>query len=138
MKTFNQPMCVVNPELVEHIAPLAGGQADIMRRIGISWNSWLKIVAGLPVRHSLGERLKARILSVAHEIDGLRTIFPAANGGVDQAALGAAFLLPGSELDLNCGASRSAQDSRRHERHRVAGRPSPHERSAAGVHYEAR
>ena len=30
MKTFNQPMCVVNPERVEHIAPLAGGQADLI------------------------------------------------------------------------------------------------------------
>ncbi|MBW7946748.1 MAG: hypothetical protein H3C60_10015 [Sphingomonadaceae bacterium] len=70
-------MCIVNPALVEDIAPLAGSQSKIMRRAGISWNSWIKVSAGLPIRVSVGRRLKERILQRAHESDGLRRKFPA-------------------------------------------------------------
>lgn len=94
VKQAKQRMCIINPELVDDIAPLVGGQAEIMCRIGISWNSWIKIVGGLPVRHSLGERFKARILATAEEIDGFRRKFPSTGGGFDRAAMADAFLLP--------------------------------------------
>ena len=94
MKQHKQRMCIINPMLVEDIVPLAGGQADIMCRIGISWNSWIKILAGQPVRQSLGERLRTRILAAAEGIEGFGAKFPAAGGGLDRAALAAAFLLP--------------------------------------------
>lgn len=88
-------MCIVNPALVEDIAPLAGSQSKIMRRAGISWNSWIKVSAGLPIRVSVGRRLKERILQRAHESDGLRRKFPAETAdGLDRAALDAAFLRP--------------------------------------------
>ena len=94
MKQQTQRMCIVNPMLVEDIAPLIGGQTKIMGRVGISWNSWTKIVGGLPVRQSLGERFRARILRSADELDGLRAKFPAPSGDIDRDALAAAFLLP--------------------------------------------
>lgn len=88
-------MCIVNPALVADIAPLAGSQSEIMRRAGISWNSWIKVCAGLPIRVSVGRRLKARILPRAHESEGLRRRFPAETmGDIDRAALDAAFLRP--------------------------------------------
>jgi hypothetical protein len=82
VKQHKQRMCIINPMLVEDIVPLAGGQADIMCRIGISWNS------------SLGERLRTRILAAAEGIEGFGAKFPAAGGGLDRVALAAAFLLP--------------------------------------------
>lgn len=88
-------MCIVNPALVAEIAPLTGSQSEIMRRAGISWNSWIKVSAGLPIRVSVGRRLKARILPRAHESEALRRRFPAETmDGIDRAALDAAFLRP--------------------------------------------
>ena len=87
-------MCIVNPALVADIAPLTGSQSDIMRRAGISWNSWIKITGGLPVRHSLAHRFKARVLATAEEVEGFRRKFPSPCGGIDRAALDDAFLLP--------------------------------------------
>lgn len=94
MKQGKGGMCIVNPALVADIAPLVGGQAQIMCRIGISWNSWIKIARGQPVRYSLGARFKARVIAAADQAAGLRRKFPSACGEVDRAALDAAFLMP--------------------------------------------
>jgi hypothetical protein len=55
-------MCIVDPALVSAIEPLIGGQAAIMQRCGISWNSWIKIVGGLPVTLAVAERLRVNVL----------------------------------------------------------------------------
>ena len=89
-----QRMCIVNPDLVDEIGHLVGGQCEIMTRIGISWNSWTKIASGLPVRHSLAHRFKARVLAAAERSEGFHRKFPLAGGGLDYAALDDAFLLP--------------------------------------------
>lgn len=94
MTQGKQRMCVVNPALVGDIVHLVGGQCEIMTKIGISWNSWIKITGGLPVRRSLAQRFKARVLAAAEEIEGFRRKFPSACGGLDHAALDEAFLLP--------------------------------------------
>lgn len=94
MSEGKQRMCVVNPELVDDIGHLVGGQCEIMTKIGISWNSWVKITSGLPVRRSLAHRFKARVLASADGIEGFRRKFPSASGGLDHAALDDAFLLP--------------------------------------------
>ncbi|MEI9927328.1 MAG: hypothetical protein WDN44_05955 [Sphingomonas sp.] len=85
-------MCIVNSALVEDLAPLAGSQAAVMEKLGISWNSWIKIVAGLPIRRSVGLRVKERALAV----EGIKRRFPSASApdGIDRAALDDAFLLP--------------------------------------------
>ncbi|MDB5576263.1 MAG: hypothetical protein JWR80_1439 [Bradyrhizobium sp.] len=57
-------MCIVNSALVEELAPIAHSQAAVTEKLGISWNSWIKIVAGLPVRRSLGLRLEERVLAL--------------------------------------------------------------------------
>ncbi|MDZ3831478.1 MAG: hypothetical protein U0S50_06640 [Sphingopyxis sp.] len=93
MKEVKQRMCVINPALVDDIAPLVGGQADIMRRIGISWNTWIKINGGHPVRYSLAQRLKARVVANAEQVETLGRKFPSECGGVDRDALDDAFLL---------------------------------------------
>lgn len=95
MSQKKQRMCVVNPELVNEIGHLVGGQSEIMTRIGISWNSWVKIASGLPVRLSLAHRFKARVLASADGIEGFHRKFPLPGGGLDHAALDDAFLLPG-------------------------------------------
>ncbi len=87
-------MCIVNPALVDDILPVVGKQAEIMGKVGISWNSWIKIVGGQPIRHSLGERFRARILADADDIEGFRCKFPSGRGEVDTVALEDAFLLP--------------------------------------------
>jgi hypothetical protein len=94
-------MCIVNPALVDDIASLVGGQSDIMTRIGISWNTWTKITGGHPVRYSLGERLKARIVANAEEVETFGRKFPADCGGVDRDALGDAFLLTNASTPPN-------------------------------------
>ena len=55
-------MCIVDPALVSAIEPLVGGQSAIMQRCGISWNSWIKIVGGLPVTLAVAERLRVNVL----------------------------------------------------------------------------
>jgi hypothetical protein len=89
-------MCIVNRDLVEDLEPLVGSQAEVMQRLGISWNSWIKIVAGLPVRRSVGQRLKERTLAQAAALDGLKNKFPCtvAPDGINRAALDSAFMLP--------------------------------------------
>jgi hypothetical protein len=89
-------MCIVNRELVEDLEPLVGSQAEVMQRLGISWNSWIKIVAGLPVRRSVGQRLKERALAQAATVQGLRTKFPCSSApdGINRAALESVFMAP--------------------------------------------
>lgn len=92
-------MCIVNRDLVEDLEPLVGSQAEVMQRLGISWNSWIKIVAGLPVRRSVGQRLKERTLAHAAALDGLKSKFPCnvAPDGLNRAALDSAFMLPAAK-----------------------------------------
>ena len=89
-------MCIVNRELVEHLEPLVGSQAEVMQRLGISWNSWIKIVAGLPVRKSVAQRLKDRALAQAATVQGLRAKFPCSSApdGINRAALESVFMAP--------------------------------------------
>lgn len=96
MKHGKPKMCIINPALIEDMTPLTGSQNEIMGRIGISWNSWIKISAGLPIRLSVGHRLRDRMVSRAHEIEGFGRKFPAAAApdGIDREALEAAFLRP--------------------------------------------
>lgn len=91
-------MCVVNSDLVEEVSRLVGTQAEIMRRVGISWNSWVKIVNGLPIRLSVGERLRSRVLNELRTSPDIREKFPSAMAadGVDELALEEAFLKPAS------------------------------------------
>lgn len=56
-------MCLVNPEVVARLAPVVGPQANIMQNLGISWNTWIKISAGHPIRLSVAQRLKNRVLT---------------------------------------------------------------------------
>ena len=93
-KASPQKMCVINPTLVPLIAPLVGGQSDIMVRVGISWNSWNKILDGQPIRLSMAERFRARILDMASNLDSFALTYPAAHGGMDQAAVRADFFRP--------------------------------------------
>lgn len=87
-------MCVVNREIVDDLATLAATSADMMQRLGISWNSWIKIVAGQPIRRSLALRFRDRILEQAASIEGFRQKFPSASSddGIDRMALERAFL----------------------------------------------
>jgi hypothetical protein len=91
-----QCMCIVNREIVRDLASLVGKDADIMDCLGISRNSWIKIVAGLPVRRSMALRLRQRMLAQAASMEGLRNKFPSSShqGGVDLSALERAFLQP--------------------------------------------
>lgn len=87
-------MCIVNPVLVADIAPLVGTQAEIMRRTGISWNSWIKICAGFPIRLSVGRRFRDWVLGVAHDIEPFRARFPdPVSRSVNRKALKTVFLL---------------------------------------------
>ncbi len=89
-------MCVVNRSLVADIERLIGSQTEIMGRVGISWNSWIKVVGGLPIRLSVGQRLRARILDSADSLPGLQAKFPPSRSGetIDRSAFEQAFLEP--------------------------------------------
>ncbi len=93
-RTLN--MCLVNPDFVEAMRDLVGTQSDIMVRAGISWNSWAKIVAGMPVRLSVGERLRDRVIGELGKSPAVRRMFAGGPDGeaIDLAALAAAFLTP--------------------------------------------
>lgn len=94
LKPTRQKMCHINPALVPLIAPLVGGQSEIMVRVGISWNSWNKILDGQTIRCSMAERFRAKILTLAVDLDSFARAYPAADGGLDIAALEADFLKP--------------------------------------------
>ena len=89
-----QNMCVINPALVPLIAPLVGSQSEIMLRVGISWNSWNKILDGRTIRIPMAERFRDRIGKIARETDSFINAFTAPEGGLDVAAFEAAFILP--------------------------------------------
>jgi hypothetical protein len=93
-KPTRQKMCVINPAVVQLIAPLVGGQSEIMVRVGISWNSWNKLLEGLPIRCSMAERLRARILGLAENLENFIAAYPAEFGGLDHAAMEADFMRP--------------------------------------------
>jgi hypothetical protein len=93
-----QNMCVINPALVPLIAPLVGSQAEIMLRVGISWNSWNKILAAQPIRISMAERFRDRIGRIAPETDSFVAAFPAAEGGLDRTAFDDAFIMRAEQL----------------------------------------
>lgn len=91
-------MCIVNPDVVPALVPFAGGQATIMRCLGISWNTWIKIAAGQPVRMSVGLRLRDRVLSSPDIVRACCMRLPVVGrpADVDLAAVGQAFLRPAS------------------------------------------
>lgn len=92
-----QKMCIINPALLPLIAPLVGKQIDIMVRVGISWNSWNKLLEGQPVRVSMAERFRSRIADMAAENPAFIAAYPAADGTLDRDALDAEFILPPAE-----------------------------------------
>ena len=106
MDAVRQPhgKCVINRDLIEDLAMLAGTRDDMMQRLGISWNSWIKIAGGIPIRTSLALRLRSRVLAQAHESEGLREKFPSSSApdGIDRAALERAFLRPASAVTAPC------------------------------------
>lgn len=91
-------MCVVNPVFVDGLSQLVGSQMVVMRRLGISWNTWTKIRSGRPVTLSVGERLRSRIVSnqSAHEV--LRYESEAVQEDHIE-ALEDIFLLPDTDFD---------------------------------------
>lgn len=93
-KPTRQKMCQINPKLVPLITPLVGSQSEIMVRVGISWNSWNKILDGQSIRCSMAERFRAKILSLAVNMESFAAAYPAADGGLDAAALEADFIKP--------------------------------------------
>lgn len=93
-KPSRQKMCFINPIIVPLIAPLVGGQSEIMVRVGISWNSWNKILDGQPIRLSMAERFRTRIVTMAGELDSFASLYPGMHGGLDDAALEADFVKP--------------------------------------------
>jgi hypothetical protein len=94
LKPTRQKMCHINPALVPLIAPLVGSQSEIMVRVGISWNSWNKILDGQSIRCSMAERFRVKILGLAENLESFARAYPAAGGGLDMAALEADFLKP--------------------------------------------
>lgn len=55
-------MCRVHPDIVRAAAGKTGGRDRIMQTFGISWNSWMKISAGAPVKRSVAERFRDRVM----------------------------------------------------------------------------
>lgn len=49
----------LDPEIVDMMKALVTGQTDeaLNDRFGINYNSWRKLIAGRPVRHSLAQRV---------------------------------------------------------------------------------
>lgn len=97
--TPRQNMCVINPALVPLIAPFVGSQSEIMLRVGISWNSWNKILAARPIRISMAERFRERIGKIALETESFVAVFPATGGGLDRKAFDQAFIFMPEPLD---------------------------------------
>jgi hypothetical protein len=56
-------MCFVNPAVIDGLSEIVGTQAEIMTRVGISWNTWTKIRLRQPIRISVAERLQSRIIA---------------------------------------------------------------------------
>lgn len=96
-KPTGQKMCVINPAVVRLIAPLVGSQSEIMVRVGISWNSWNKLQEGLPIRCSMAERFRDRILKLAAHDAAFVAAYPSSEGGLNEAALSKIFILTAPE-----------------------------------------
>lgn len=58
---------VVSAEIVEIMKVRVTGLTDaaLNDRFGISYNTWRKLIAGLPVRQSLAQRLTQRVRTIA-------------------------------------------------------------------------
>lgn len=86
-------MCIVNPDLVGGLAQLVGSQVEVMGRLGISWNTWVKIRDGQPILMSVGRRLRTRILGNAEMVVKFSREFPSAiDADINRVPLEAAFL----------------------------------------------
>ncbi|MET0374486.1 MAG: hypothetical protein ABW128_09540 [Rhizorhabdus sp.] len=96
MSNRSLKMCVINSDLVEDLAEVVGTQSDIMARSGISWNSWIKIVGGLPVRRTVGERFRSQVLDELGQRPSVRSRFASTERPeqIDMMALESAFLTP--------------------------------------------
>jgi len=110
-------MCVINAEVVEEIRYIAGSQSEIMTRIGISWNSWIKVEGGMPIRLSVGQRLRMRVLERLEDLPGLGAKFPSRLPGeaLDRRALERNFLKPvtvSGGTDGSASRIRSVQQAR--------------------------
>ncbi|SER88832.1 hypothetical protein [Sphingobium sp. YR768] len=57
----------LDPAIVDMMKALVTGQTDeaLNDRFGISYNSWRKLIAGRPVRHSLAQRVTQRVIMIA-------------------------------------------------------------------------
>lgn len=57
----------LDPDIVDMMKRLVTGQTDeaLNDRFGISYNTWRKLVAGQPVRHSLAQRVTQRVAMIA-------------------------------------------------------------------------
>lgn len=68
-RNANRGMVVFEPALVKIMERLLTGRTDeaLNAQFGISYNTWRKLVAGDPVRASLGARLVQRITIIASD-----------------------------------------------------------------------
>lgn len=132
-------MCIVDPALVSAIEPLIGGQSAIMQRCGISWNSWIKIVGGLPVTLAVAERLRAGVLRQLAALPDLPPHLAQWGQGSALAAFERRFFAP---VTFTAGerqampALRSVRRARAHLATRRAGRDA--ERAEAAAHWPSR
>jgi hypothetical protein len=57
----------LDPHLASVMIQVARGQTDevLGEQFGLSYNSWRKIKAGLPIRRSLAERIEQRVKALA-------------------------------------------------------------------------
>lgn len=89
-------MCVVNPLLIDGLGQLIGSQLEVMTRLGISWNTWIKIRSGQPVKLSLGRRLRSRVVADRKAREVIRRRSPRLRE-LDAEGLERIFLLPSLE-----------------------------------------
>lgn len=63
----------VSSDVVDRMLAGLPGQTDqvLMGRFGISYNTWRKVRAGEPIRHSVAERLELRVTADADPAAGL-------------------------------------------------------------------
>lgn len=77
-----QQMMTIDPDLITAMqCALPSGKPDrVMQAYGISWNTWTKLRDHQPIRHSLTQRLLARIGHDGTRIPQCLTRIAAANG----------------------------------------------------------
>lgn len=68
-RNANRGMVVFDPAMVKTMERLLTGRTDeaLNAQFGISYNTWRKLVAGSPIRASLGARLVQRIATIASD-----------------------------------------------------------------------